>query len=216
MGTGGAGAQFQNNSFAHEGSVGSRLPPMPPQATWAAGASYEVGWTVMANHGGGYQYRLAPADAPLTEETFRKMALAFDGGSALRWGGDKSTQLEYDPAARGWQTDQGTVPAGSMWRKNPIPSGLWAREGPGFEPVCEESEECTKTYTAGPFDSKQQGVCKCTGFSNGGPLLPNLEIVDRVVVPAGLAPGRYVLQWRWDCEESDQVWSSCSDVAVTA
>ena len=24
------------------------------------------------------------------------------------------------------------------------------------------------------------GTCKCSGFSNGGPLLPNLEVVDRV------------------------------------
>ena len=45
-------------------------------------------------------------------------------------------------------------------------------------------------------------------------LLPNLEVVDNVRIPKGLAPGRYVLQWRWDCEESDQVWASCSDVTV--
>ena len=38
-----------------------------------------MGWTVAANHGGGYAYRLAPADAPLTEETFRKMPLDFVG-----------------------------------------------------------------------------------------------------------------------------------------
>lgn len=28
-----------------------------------------------ANHGGGYQYRLAPADGPLNEETFRTLFL---------------------------------------------------------------------------------------------------------------------------------------------
>ena len=216
MGLGGAGAQFQNNSFAREGDKGSTLPALASQAEWVAGASYEVGWTVMANHGGGYQYRLAPADAPLTEETFQKMPLAFDGGSALRWGGDTSTQLDYDPAKLGWQTDEGTIPAGSMWRKNPIPSGLWAREGPGFQPLCEESEACIRLYTQGAFNVKHEGVCKCSGFSNGGPLLPNLEIVDRVQIPEDLAPGRYVMQWRWDCEESDQVWNSCSDVTVVA
>jgi hypothetical protein len=27
-------------------------------------------------------------------------------------------------------------------RKSPIPSGLWQREGPSYEPVCEESKEC--------------------------------------------------------------------------
>ena len=81
--------------------------------------------------------------------------------------------------------------------------------------VCEESAECIAQYTTGPWGA-HQGVCKCSGFSNGGPLLPNLEVVDRVQIPADLKPGRYVLQWRWDCEESDQIWASCSDVTVVA
>ena len=54
-------------------------------------------------------------------------------------------------------------------------------------------------------------------------------------IPAGIKPGKYVLQWRWDCEESDQarmftacitharrgtpkctqIWASCSDVTIT-
>ena len=55
-----------------------------------------------------------------------------------------------------------------------------------------------------------------TGHSNGGPLLPNLEVVDSLMVPKGLAPGKYVLQWRWDCEETDQIWSSCADVTIAA
>ena len=44
----------------------------------------------------------------------------------------------------------------------------------------------------------------------------NLEIVDRVAIPATLAPGEWVLGWRWDCEESNQIWQSCSDVTITA
>ena len=76
-------------------------------------------------------------------------------------------------------------------------------------------------------------------------LAPNLEIVDSVKIPAGLKPGdceRHaasllvadlcppcrlltlrplgvladVLQWRWDCEETAQVWESCADVTITA
>merc|ERR1711981_1038144 len=137
---GAAGAQYQNTTLAKEGDAGSKLPPMPSQATWKAGGSYEVGWTVAANHGGGYAYRLAPADAPLTEETFRKMALDFEGNSILRWGGDKSSQIEFNTTEKGWETNKGTVPEHSTWRKNPIPSGLWQREGPTFDPVCTESE----------------------------------------------------------------------------
>lgn len=39
-------------------------------------------------------------------------------------------------------------------------------------------------------------------------------IVDRVVVPQDLPAGDYVLGWRWDCEESTQVWAACADITV--
>jgi hypothetical protein len=29
-----------------------------------------------------------------------------------------------------------------------------------------------------------------------------------------ITPGEYVLGWRWDCEESTQVWSGCADVTI--
>ena len=79
--------------------------------------SYEVTWSIEANHAGGYLYRLAPADGPLTEAAFRKMPLDFVGNSALRWDGDKGGQLEFDAAAKGWETNVGTTPVGSYWRK---------------------------------------------------------------------------------------------------
>ena len=31
---------------------------------------------------------------------------------------------------------------------------------------------------------------------------------------AGLAAGDYVLGFRWDCEETAQIWSSCADVSI--
>ena len=43
----------------------------------------------------------------------------------------------------------------------------------------------------------------------------DLEIVDKLQLPASLQPGQYVLGWRWDCEESTQIWASCSDITVT-
>ena len=39
-------------------------------------------------------------------------------------------------------------------------------------------------------------------------------IEDELVVPADLAPGEYVLGWRWDCEMTSQVWSSCADITI--
>lgn len=41
-----------------------------------------------------------------------------------------------------------------------------------------------------------------------------LNIMDQVVVPETLAPGAYVLSWRWDAEQTKQVWSHCSDVQI--
>merc|ERR1719190_295432 len=39
QGRGEAGASFQNSSVAKEGDLGSKLPPMPSQATWEAGSN---------------------------------------------------------------------------------------------------------------------------------------------------------------------------------
>jgi hypothetical protein len=83
-----AGASFQNSSLFKMGDMGSKIPAGPSQATWKAGSNVEAGWTVMANHGGGYSYRLAPVDSDLSEETFQKMPLDFVGPSILRWDGD--------------------------------------------------------------------------------------------------------------------------------
>jgi len=51
--------------------------------------------------------------------------------------------------------------------------------------------------------------CLCSGV--WGPY--DLEIVDTVTVPE-VPPGEYVVGWRWDCEESSQVWQSCSDITI--
>ena len=108
-------AIFSNSSLAKENERGSRLPPMPPQASWKAGAAVEVGWSLKYQHGGGYIYRLAPADAPLTESTFDRMPLEFVGPSFLRWDGDPRTQLAFNAT----RVSVGTRPAGSTWQKNP-------------------------------------------------------------------------------------------------
>jgi len=55
----------------------------------------------------------------------------------------------------------------------------------------------------------------CSGMEDGtGGAEPTLEIVDMVLIPPDLPAGDYVLGWRWDCEESNQIWQSCSDVTV--
>ena len=83
---------------------------------WKAGENYEVGWTIQAHHGGGYAYRLAPADGELTEAEFSKIPLDFVGDGILRYDGDHSTQLPFKATT----VSNGTFPPGSQWRKNPI------------------------------------------------------------------------------------------------
>lgn len=41
------------------------------------------------------------------------------------------------------------------------------------------------------------------------------NLADKVVVPR-VPPGDYVMSFRWDCEGTDQVWGSCSDVTITS
>jgi hypothetical protein len=38
------------------------------------------------------------------------------------------------------------------------------------------------------------------------------QLVDRLRVP--LRKGDYLLSWRWDCENSPQVWGNCADITV--
>ena len=143
----------------------------------------EVAWTQKAWHGGGYQYRIAPASGPLNEAAFQKRPLQFVGPSSLRWGGAGGEQLFFNAT----DVSIGTTPAGSTWRKCPIPRGPWGwiYNGPAFEPVCEESE-----YVVG---------WRCESGPAGLPL--PADSPDHVAL-AG------------DCEESTQVWQSCSDVTI--
>ena len=88
---------------------------------------------------------------------------------------------------------------------NPIPRNDSAQTGASFAPRCRE--------TCSGCSGGQGGACtacRCTG--EWGPA--NLEIVDHVALPWMLPAGDYVVGWRWDAEESNQVWSACSDVTI--
>lgn len=199
---GGFGGIYVNTTHAKLGDKGTQvLPRTASGATWKAGGTYEVSWTIEANHGGGYSYRLAPADGPLTEETFGRIPLRFVGQQSLRWSGGPAhggRQIHFN----GTYVTEGTTPPGSMWSRNPIPRNDMYQTGVGFAPPC----------MAFGMDPSM-----CQGMEDGrGGFEPRLEIVDNIVIPTGLAPGAYVLGWRWDCEESNQIWQSCSDITITA
>lgn len=50
-----------------------------------------------------------------------------------------------------------------------------------------------------------------TNFSGWG---WDFSLMDRVMIPASLPLGQYVVSWRWDCELSPEIWTNCGDVVI--
>ena len=100
---------------------GTSLPPLKtPPAKWPAGGIAEVGWALMVNHGGGYQYRLCKKGRAMTEACFQATPLTF---------ADNTTTIRYVDGSRDdffiAAVDVGgdaVVPKGSTWRRDPIPA----------------------------------------------------------------------------------------------
>ena len=57
-----------------------------------------------------------------------------------------------------------------------------------------------------PDDNRHEGWC--SGDWTLG------MVSDKLVIPDDLKPGKYVVSWRWDCEETAQVWQNCADVNI--
>lgn len=201
-----AGGSTKNNDAAggiapppgHKmGDKGSQLAPSVG-AIWMVGSTVEVAWDLWANHGGGYQYRLCPKSELLTEECFQQMPLPFANTTQrLRLGSGKEFEI---PATF---VSAGTLPQESTWAMNPVPA----------------CSEWTGSNCAEPQFPPPLGCDKdCWGYIGPGSASPSAHalptIIDHLVVPEGLTPGDYILGWRWDCEQTPQVWASCADVVV--
>lgn len=90
---------------------------------WKAGSIQEVAWYVSANHAGGYSYRMCKMPeggvTELTEECFQENTLEFAGDVQwVEYAADRNTGYRTELVAL--QTTEGTFPAGSMWRANPL------------------------------------------------------------------------------------------------
>ena len=202
--------EYKQTKHAKPGDMGSQLSRKETGTVWRAGDVVEVSWTINANHGGGYYYRLCklPSDGkPLTESCFQETPLRFVGNSRFRWNGDRSSEEEIESVF----VSEGTHPPGSQWAMNPVPRNDTDQTGASFAPKCNETcAGCTGTT---PAACK---TCRCTGsWGNGGPA-NTLEIVDNVALPWMLPAGDYVVGWRWDAEEANQVWGNCADITVVA
>ncbi len=201
------------------GADGSELSKLLLQTVWIAGSTVEVAWGITANHGGGYSYRLCPASSKPTEECFQQTPLEFVGDK--QWiqfgmGKDVNNRTEI-PAVR---VSEGTVPSGSIWTRNPIPACNTPIAGGAVNTPC-----------TGPiFPPPIKGGQNYWGFGGGGCQsdpgsgLPcsakeyksrifDFGIVDKVKVPK-LPDGDYVIGFRWDSEQTPQVWTSCGDVTI--
>jgi len=212
------------------GTLGSTLPKMKGEE-WQAGSQQEVSWSLYANHGGGYSYRLCPVSSELTEECFQQHHLQFVGNQSwIQYGNGTNNRT----AIAAYRISEGTNPPGSQWTKNPIPACggdvggastpfdipfLSNCHSPQFEPPLQD------VIPPHPILKPKPGLY---GFGLGavGPVVDQKEfdywtdvfsfnIVDLVQIPADLVPGDYVLSFRWDCEQTPQIWQNCADVTVT-
>lgn len=88
-----------------------------PAPTWVLGNDADIAWAITANHGGGYSYRLCPADGDLSEECFQANHLDFATSTTRVVDPDGNTVSQF-PATR---LSVGTWPEGSTWTRNPFP-----------------------------------------------------------------------------------------------
>jgi len=104
------------------GAPGTLLSMLPKQewSTWKAGSVVEAEWAIYANHGGGYNYRICKydGDGSLTEECYQKTPLEFaTPETEIRYKDNSKAPFNITSPT----TNVGTFPAGSQWRKSPVP-----------------------------------------------------------------------------------------------
>jgi uncharacterized surface protein with fasciclin (FAS1) repeats len=179
---------------------------------WTAGETVDVSYNIEATHGGGHQYRLCPAgnlfgDNSLDEECFQANVMAFaDGKSTFVGGsGDDAVSIEYDALDVDDSNTDGVWPSGTTWRKLGLPPCLGLSG----------TDDCsTPQFT----ENMAPGYWGYPAFDVGSPDLQAIglhdwKIIDKVVVPEGLN-GDYVVSWRWDSEQTPQVWTQCAIVTI--
>jgi hypothetical protein len=154
-----------NTTHAHHGMNGTDLPPLDTGTVWKAGGEAEVVFAVKFNHGGGYSYRLCPADQPLTEECFQSMPLDFvqEKQALLFKNGSRLSVSDYSVFV-----SQGTSPPGSTWTRIPLPAA-------GLGPRC--SCDMDNNYKPGDFNcgckmGEQKDGCATPGNCSSGACEP--------------------------------------------
>lgn len=196
------GAEYTPTQYAKPGDLGSYvLKPRDMGTVWKAGGTVNVSWYIAFNHGGGYKYRICPKSEQLTEACFQR----------------PEHQIEFasDEHVVQFSTGPKSIPntivkegGGLGWMRSPIPM-------PNF--VGSDCDDMKGHPCHGcPCGSGYPGGARNEDFPNpfgGNNKGKNTAIQDLVYVPQ-LPPGEYVVGFRWDCETSSQVWSTCADITI--
>ena len=175
-------------------------------------------WQIRNNHGGGYSYRLCPATELLTEACFKKHQLDFVADQQAVVFPDGTLLPIKEPVF----VTEGTTPPGSMWSRMPMPPtglGPCCIPGPGdnastphscsnqaFDQCGEIGPEgcsCHPCPESPGSDCSRCANCGLPGFEPPCPSCQGVDwhgnaVKDRVKIPASLAPGNYVLGFRYE------------------
>ena len=91
------------------------------------------------------------------------------------------------------KTNVGTNPEGSEWMMITLPTELVSKEKWAIKDLVEVRFWPQMWNTKVLINISQDTFCQ---------------------VPESLEPGRYVLSFRWDCQQSPQVWNSCANIDI--
>lgn len=218
-----------------ETSMGPVAGPKVAPPQWPLGSQQETAFNLYANHGGGYVYMLCKRtdflqcqkdlSEPIRSSTreqvdaylkciwdcFESNVLEFADSQWLEYQEQRDMNVTMKPSSR----SEGTLPAQSSWRWIPIPDTTQITGGGdgtcSWDAVESFSNDQVKQHFTEDFGTDQ--LCD-TGPKVHNP--NNWQVKDKVIVPANLPVGEYVLSWRWDCYMADQIWSNCADVEITS
>ena len=147
------------------------------------------------NHGGGYQYRLCPADAKLTEECFQQTPLDFvRPAHAIMWRNGSLQPIEgkfVDHSVIG--TDgHPVVPEGHVWARNPIPRIHTDNIGMAYVGKCTRGAPRRELWSAAKEDC-QQFASPCAHEARAGSTAPTGRAREAATGPATTTIGVPVL-----------------------
>jgi len=174
---------------------GIDLPPSSKTTKWVIGQTADVGFTLTKHHGGGYQWRLCPgksASSRPADSCFQANPLTFaNANTVVHWtdGRNKSFRAKT-------LTGSHVTPANSQFRMIQIPMTQQYKDGLRKEPC----SGCHGKWGVDGSDIRQEW---------------DFSLIDKVYVP-NVPLGHAWLQWRWDNEQQDQVWTSCADIEIVA